>query len=70
MFRPERFRNMRTPTLLLLGTESPAYARKGTDAIAAALPDARIVRMTGQGHYATMTALDLPTQEVIRFLEV
>jgi pimeloyl-ACP methyl ester carboxylesterase len=60
---------MRTPTLLLLGSESPSYARKGTEAIAAALPDARIVRMTGQGHVATMTAPDLFAQEVTRFLE-
>ncbi len=67
--RPDRFRDMRIPTMLLLGSESPSYARKGTEAFAAALPDARIVRMPGQGHYATITAPELFTNEVIRFLE-
>src|SRR5713226_5846844 len=69
-FKPERFRGMTIPTLLLLGSESPSYARKGTAAIAAALPDARIIRMPGQGHVAMMTAPDLFTSVVIRFLEV
>ena len=69
-FRPERFSDMRSPTLLLLGSESPSYARKGTEAIAAALPDARIVRMPGQGHYATVSAPELFAREVISFLDV
>ncbi len=68
-FRPGRFRDMRSPTLLLLGSESPSYARKGTEAIVAALPDARIIRMPGQGHVAMVTAPELFTNEVIRFLE-
>ncbi len=68
-FRPERFRDMRSPTLLLLGSESPSYARTGTEAIAAALPGARIIRMPGQGHYAMVSAPELFTREVIRFLE-
>lgn len=68
-FSPERFRGMRTPTLLLLGGESPAWARRGTEAVAAALPDTRVVQMTGQGHVATMTGPELFAQEVIRFLE-
>jgi pimeloyl-ACP methyl ester carboxylesterase len=69
-FRPERFRGMRIPTLLLLGSESPSYAREGTAAIAAALPNARIMRMDGQGHVAMLTAPELFANEVIRFLEV
>jgi len=69
VFKPERFRAMRIPTLLLTGDQSPSYARKGTEAIARALVNAEIVRMAGQGHIAMMTAPDLFTQEVLRFLE-
>jgi hypothetical protein len=38
---PERFRNLATPTLLLLGEESPDWAREGTQPIRVTLPDAR-----------------------------
>jgi pimeloyl-ACP methyl ester carboxylesterase len=69
-FRPERFGGLRIPTLLLLGNESPSYATESTAAIAAALPDARLIRMPGQGHVAMLTAPELFANEVISFLDV
>ncbi|MGH3024317.1 MAG: alpha/beta fold hydrolase [Gaiellaceae bacterium] len=65
---PERFRDLAVPTLLLLGEESADWAREGTELIRAALPDARIAVLRGQGHMANVTAPELVADEVARFL--
>jgi pimeloyl-ACP methyl ester carboxylesterase len=65
---PERFRGLKTPTLLLSGNESPAALRKAAEAVDEAVPDSRIVVMDGQGHAAMDTGTDLFTTEVLRFL--
>ena len=67
-FDPERFRGVRVPTLLLLGGASPPTFAAATDAVATALPDARVVVMPGQGHAAMDTGTELFTTEVLRFL--
>ena len=66
-FRAERFRGLDLPVLLQVGTESPRglYA---TDALAAALPDARIEELPGQAHEAMTTAPGLYAEAVSRFL--
>ena len=65
---PERFRGLKTPTLLLSGNESPAALRKAAEAVDEAVPDSRSVVMHGQGHAAMDTGTDLFTSEVLRFL--
>lgn len=65
---PERFRDLAAPTLLLLGEESPGWAREGTEQIRAAIPGARVSILRGQGHAAIMTAPELVVDEVARFL--
>jgi len=65
---PERFRDLAAPVLLLLGEESPDWAREGTERIRAILPDARVAILRGQGHMAIMTAPELVADEVARFL--
>jgi len=65
---PERFANMTAPTLLLLGTESGDAFRAGVEKVRAALPDARVSKLEGQGHAATMTAPKMLADEVTRFL--
>jgi len=65
---PERCGNLATPVLLLLGEESPDWAREGTERIRAILPDARVAILRGQGHVAIMTAPELVADEVARFL--
>jgi pimeloyl-ACP methyl ester carboxylesterase len=65
---PERFRNLTTPVLLLLGERSPGWARDGTEHIESALPNARVAVLEGQGHAATMTAPELVAGEIGRFL--
>jgi pimeloyl-ACP methyl ester carboxylesterase len=68
-FDPERFRDLRVPTLLLIGGESPPTFEEAEKAVAQALPNARIVVMAGQSHVAMDTATDLFTTEVLQFLE-
>jgi pimeloyl-ACP methyl ester carboxylesterase len=65
---PVRFQEVETPTLLLLGGESPPFFKAATEAVDEALPDSRIVVMPGQGHVATHTAPKLFTNMVIHFL--
>ncbi|HEY7562240.1 MAG TPA: alpha/beta hydrolase [Gaiellaceae bacterium] len=64
---PERFGELAVPVLLLLGGESPDWAREGTERIRAAVPDARVAVLPGQGHAATMTAPRLVADEIARF---
>ncbi len=65
---PSRFRDLRTPVLLLSGSESPAYLRKATEMVHAALPNSRVAVMPGQGHIAMRTAPDLFVRLVTEFL--
>ena len=64
---PADFTAVSTPTLLLLGTESDDWARRGIDVIRTVLPDSRVAMLDGQGHLATMTAPELLTQIIVRF---
>ncbi len=66
-FRPERFRSLRIPVVLQVGTESPRdlYA---TDALAATLPDASVQELPGQAHEAMTTAPELYAEAVGRAL--
>jgi pimeloyl-ACP methyl ester carboxylesterase len=65
---PEGFRELAVPALLLLGEESPDWAHEATERIRAALPDARVAVLPGQGHLANVTAPDLLADEVARFV--
>jgi pimeloyl-ACP methyl ester carboxylesterase len=67
-FDPGRFRGVGAPTLLLLGGASPAVFAAAANAVAGALPDARVAVMPGQGHAAMDTGTERFTAEVLRFL--
>ncbi len=47
-----RFAEIETPVLALCGGESPAWARNAVAAVAALLPNARLVSLDGQTHAA------------------
>jgi pimeloyl-ACP methyl ester carboxylesterase len=66
---PERFRNLTVPILLLLGGDSPAFIRRATRVVHAALPTSRIIVMPGQQHIAMRTAPDLFIRRVKAFLQ-
>jgi pimeloyl-ACP methyl ester carboxylesterase len=54
--------------LLLVGSESPDWAHRSTEAFAAAIPGARVRILEGQGHGAAVSAPALLTAELERFL--
>jgi pimeloyl-ACP methyl ester carboxylesterase len=58
----------RTPTLLLLGTESPDWAVRSVRAHAEAIPRAETRMLEGQGHGANVSAPELLASELERFL--
>lgn len=68
VFEPARFSAVTTPTLLLLGGDSPAFFKAGIEAVHAALPDSQVVVMPGQQHTAMNTAPELFTRAVLQFL--
>jgi pimeloyl-ACP methyl ester carboxylesterase len=55
------------PTLLIAGGDSPAYFRRDIDAVAAALPDARVAVLDGQQHVADVLAPEAFAQHVLGF---
>jgi pimeloyl-ACP methyl ester carboxylesterase len=67
-WQPERFGELHTPTLLLVGGDSPPFLKKASEAVQQALPSSQIVLMPGQQHTAMNTAPDLFLREVFAFL--
>ena len=67
-FNPARFRTLRSPTMLLVGGDSPPFLKAATETAGAALPDSKIVSMPGQQHVAMHTAPELFTSLVVQFL--
>lgn len=68
-FDPSRFADVTQPTLLLLGGESPRYLTDATEALAEALPNARVAVLDGQGHVAMNTAPELLVRELLEFTD-
>jgi pimeloyl-ACP methyl ester carboxylesterase len=66
-FDPERFRALRMPVLLQIGSESPRELYI-TDALAAVLPDVRVGTLPGQAHEGMTTAPALYGEAVSGFL--
>lgn len=67
-FDATRFASLGVPTLLLAGGDSPAFLTASTDALAAAIPGARVVTLEGQQHIAIDTVPDRFAAEVLGFL--
>jgi pimeloyl-ACP methyl ester carboxylesterase len=63
-----RLASVRTPTLMLVGSLSPPRMRKGSEAIAASLPDVLVEELEGQAHLAQVLAPDALAAAVLRFL--
>ena len=57
-----------TRTLLLVGTESPAWATRSTDAYAEAIPGVTVRTLEGHGHGAALSAPELLAEEIAGFL--
>ncbi|HUF08113.1 MAG TPA: alpha/beta fold hydrolase [Rhodothermales bacterium] len=67
-FDPERFAVLHTPTMLLLGGDSPTFFRQAIEELDSALPNSTVVTMPGQQHIAMDTDPELFVGEVLRFL--
>jgi len=65
---PDRFRELAVPTVYLRGGDSSEPFRLAGEALAAALPDCRVVVMPGQRHAAIDTGTELFISEVLSFL--
>jgi len=68
ILKPQRFSHMETPTLLLLGGDSPSFFRAAIEALKKSILNSRIAIMPGQRHAAMDTAPELFLSEVIGFL--
>jgi pimeloyl-ACP methyl ester carboxylesterase len=67
-FDPRRFSEMKVPTLLLLGGDSPPEYKSFIELLHETLPDSKIAVMPGQQHVAMNTAPGLFVSEVLKFL--
>jgi len=65
---PEMAAAVTVPVLLVVGGESPDALRGDPEAVAAALPDARIAVVPGQGHVADVLAPDSFAGILLTFL--
>jgi pimeloyl-ACP methyl ester carboxylesterase len=67
-FKAERFQAVKIPTLLLLGGDSNKGLVTSTEMVKSALFTSQLSIMAGQAHNAMVTAPDVFSREVIRFL--
>jgi pimeloyl-ACP methyl ester carboxylesterase len=67
-FEPERWRGFATPTLLLLGSESPSIFAAATELLCATLPRSTRRLLPGQQHVAMETAPTLFADELLRYV--
>jgi pimeloyl-ACP methyl ester carboxylesterase len=67
-FDPAQAARIGIPVLLLVGSDSPETIQGKPRAVAAALPNARIVELEGQGHMANITAPELTARVLLEFL--
>ena len=66
-FDPYQAGNVEVPVLLLVGEDSPVWGPQA-ETVMAALPDARITVLEGQGHVADLVAPSLVADALLPFL--
>jgi pimeloyl-ACP methyl ester carboxylesterase len=67
-WRPEKFGSVEVPAMILLGGDSPAFARRAAEMVYAALPNSQLDVLFGQQHIAMDTDPELFVRKVRRFL--
>jgi pimeloyl-ACP methyl ester carboxylesterase len=67
-FDPQRFASLTTPTLLLLGSDSPRMYHRSAERVASALPNSQVVVLPGQQHLAHHSNPELLAREILRFM--
>lgn len=66
-FMADTYHILHTPTLLLLGSESPPRRYRIADTLKNALPNSQLVLLHGQQHSAVRTAPELLASKIITF---
>ena len=64
-FDPQQAASISVPTLLLAGTEGPDWQ---VETVAAAIPDAQVAILEGQGHTADIIAPEMVARRLLPFL--
>jgi pimeloyl-ACP methyl ester carboxylesterase len=67
VFSRQRWGGLETPTLLLMGGDSPPFLTEATNSLHASLPHSTLKTMSGQQHAAMDTAPDMFVSEVVAF---
>jgi pimeloyl-ACP methyl ester carboxylesterase len=67
-FSAEQAKAITVPALVLVGSDTPRPFRTSAEAVAAALPNARLVILEGQGHGAELLAPGTVAESVLAFL--
>ena len=67
-FHADKFAHMLTPTLLLLGGDSPPLFQRAIEMLHPILQNSQVVILPGQQHIAMDTNPDLFVREVMHFL--
>jgi pimeloyl-ACP methyl ester carboxylesterase len=60
-------RELRPPCLLLVGSRSPEWARRSTEAFAEAIPACQVHVLEGHGHGAAVSGPELLASEIVAF---
>src|SRR5215470_1181192 len=68
-FSREKFEKLRTPTLLVIGSETAEHHRIAIDALGRIFPNRTLVVLQGQGHDGVRSAPGLFAESVLKFLE-
>lgn len=64
----ERYASVSVPTLVLVGTETPAEDVQAMHQLHRVIPHSRLAQLEGQGHLAHLTGPDLLAKEVAEFV--
>ena len=67
-FDLDRLAGLTIPTLVMVGGESPEWAKDAMEVLADALPNSRITVLEGQSHFAMNTAPELFVEEVLAYV--
>ena len=67
-FDPARAASIAVPVLILAGADTPVEIKDDPEAVAAALPDARLVVVEGQQHLADVLVPEVLAQHLLTFL--
>jgi pimeloyl-ACP methyl ester carboxylesterase len=62
-------RSITVPVMLMLGSQSPEWARDITKSLAETIPKAEVATLVGEGHEAIDTAPEIVVRQLERFLE-